>query len=546
MASKSVKNISKNSTNTKFDNIDEINSEKSYRIKYPYTTLPENFNGREMWPDIDGNIYDQGECGSCWAFATCSLLSDRYLVTTNGRVNVTLSPTRLLLCNIDGIDLLWSMKTNEKTISQISSKISSSRETRSGACYGNTISNALKYLYIYGTCTAECLPYEFNYSDQIYKTITPEYAKLPHNTKSNISIGKSKNLNRSQPVSTLDYIKTSTTGIAPLSDWNEYNLANFSNNNFIPTCGSITSGTSDMCYNYNRAYLSNLEFQGTPSRFYRIGIWYVIQHETLEKTNIAIQQDIYKWGPVVAVMELYRNFYNFDPNKNIYSWDKKSKKLGAHAVEIVGWGIENNVKFWWVKNSWGKEWGIDGYFKIKRGSDECKIESNVMGALPDYFTSIVAPGISVDFHNIYNIDILNRDPNYKGEGYKFKKLSVIDMLKNPGYENILRNSNDFTLFTPKQYLNITKNLDLLHNFIGGIDPDTGFSRRTLTQYTGLNYEAPIKYNDIDLSEKFYAGKKKINSVNKKNYIFFGNYIFYITISICVLMILGFVIKKYIN
>jgi hypothetical protein len=31
-------------------------------------------------------------------------------------------------------------------------------------------------------------------------------------------------------------------------------------------------------------------------------------------------------------------------------------------------------------NSWGTEWGDLGYFKIRRGSDECSIESHVVGA----------------------------------------------------------------------------------------------------------------------------------------------------------------------
>eukprot|EP00094_Tigriopus_californicus_P012650 TCALIF_12228-PA protein Name:"Similar to ALEU Thiol protease aleurain (Arabidopsis thaliana)" AED:0.06 eAED:0.06 QI:0/0.8/0.66/0.83/0.8/0.83/6/134/431 len=39
-----------------------------------------------------------------------------------------------------------------------------------------------------------------------------------------------------------------------------------------------------------------------------------------------------------------------------------------HAVTIVGYGVNNNVPYWYVKNSWGAKWGEeDGYFKIKRG-----------------------------------------------------------------------------------------------------------------------------------------------------------------------------------
>ena len=39
----------------------------------------------------------------------------------------------------------------------------------------------------------------------------------------------------------------------------------------------------------------------------------------------------------------------------------------------MGYGEENDMKYWKVKNSWGTSWGDEGYIKILRGAGLCGV-----------------------------------------------------------------------------------------------------------------------------------------------------------------------------
>jgi len=60
--------------------------------------LPTNFDGRQQWPGCIHPVLDQGDCGSCWAFASSESLSDRFCIYSNKEINVVLSPQNLLSC----------------------------------------------------------------------------------------------------------------------------------------------------------------------------------------------------------------------------------------------------------------------------------------------------------------------------------------------------------------------------------------------------------------------------------------------------------------
>ena len=52
-----------------------------------------------------------------------------------------------------------------------------------------------------------------------------------------------------------------------------------------------------------------------------------------------------------------------------------------HAVTLVGYGTENGTPYWLVRNSWGKDWGENGYFRMYRGNGVCGINQYITTAI---------------------------------------------------------------------------------------------------------------------------------------------------------------------
>lgn len=90
-----------------------------------------------------------------------------------------------------------------------------------------------------------------------------------------------------------------------------------------------------------------------------------------------IQRMIMAGGPVETAFSVYSDFENYAGG--IYHHVTGSM-AGGHAVKMVGWGVEDGVKYWKVANSWNPHWGEKGYFRIRRGHSEGGIEDSVVGS----------------------------------------------------------------------------------------------------------------------------------------------------------------------
>jgi len=96
--------------------------------------------------------------------------------------------------------------------------------------------------------------------------------------------------------------------------------------------------------------------------------------------NISLNEDdlrnnLFMAGPVSIAFEVIAGFRDY--KSGVYSDPacKNGPMDVNHAVLAVGYGTENNVDYWVIKNSWGAAWGDNGYFKMQRNVNMCGVQN---------------------------------------------------------------------------------------------------------------------------------------------------------------------------
>lgn len=78
----------------------------------------------------------------------------------------------------------------------------------------------------------------------------------------------------------------------------------------------------------------------------------------------AMKQEIHERGPITCSIDATDDQDNYVGG--IYSLKNSTLNDLDHVISIVGWGVDNKTgdEYWWLRNSWGSFWGLDGYMKI--------------------------------------------------------------------------------------------------------------------------------------------------------------------------------------
>lgn len=97
---------------------------------------------------------------------------------------------------------------------------------------------------------------------------------------------------------------------------------------------------------------------------------YIEDWGCVSSSQSAIKNALIQYGPLPTKMGVYVNFYDY--MGGIY--EPLGSFQGYHLVAIVGYN--DNPGYWICKNSWGKDWGESGWFRIKYGV--CEIEDDTI------------------------------------------------------------------------------------------------------------------------------------------------------------------------
>jgi len=101
------------------------------------------------------------------------------------------------------------------------------------------------------------------------------------------------------------------------------------------------------------------------------------QYATTNSDEPTMQNNLVSWGPLSICVdaEPWQDY-----TSGIMMASDCSNSLD-HCVQLVGYDMTNSTPFWIVRNSWGLDWGENGYIRLQYGQDTCGCADEATSAI---------------------------------------------------------------------------------------------------------------------------------------------------------------------
>jgi hypothetical protein len=187
-------------------------------------------------------------------------------------------------------------------------------------------------------------------------------ASLSSNTSTNLSeiLVKIKDMFNKSSVAALTYPDLSEQDLISCSSAGDcdggYAWKSF---DYMETNGVV----AEECFPYQAMNIPCQLCSNWNEKLFKIQNWGWVT--TYSEDRYAVKSSLQS-GPIAFYMDVYDDFYYY--TSGVYEKTAGASYEGGHLVVLVGYDAGGN--YWICKNSWGTNWGENGYFKIRMG--ECE------------------------------------------------------------------------------------------------------------------------------------------------------------------------------